>query len=210
MFEVIEEKKILRIEDMCGNKVYLCWEFVSEVWSLETVCSYKLSYSSVNNFRHIYDDVIRAVAEMSKYSLLKKDVDVVCKQHWIKAIVLKSAAESLYEILGALEFDADHEATCGMENITRFNNVKSSEINIRLEGKDGYTDEKVIALRQCSKVLWENCINHTENLIKNWYEREKVLDVSVNELIIGVNQEMIVVLTAQVPIKHKHWFGHSK
>ncbi|KAF5269704.1 hypothetical protein FQA39_LY08627 [Lamprigera yunnana] len=34
------------------------------------------------------------------------------------------------------------------------------------------------ALRQCSKMLWENCINHTENLIKNWYEREKVLDVS--------------------------------
>ncbi|KAF5298547.1 hypothetical protein FQA39_LY11748 [Lamprigera yunnana] len=32
------------------------------------------------------------------------------------------------------------------------------------------------ALRQCLKVLWENCINHSENLIKNWHKREKVLD----------------------------------
>ncbi|KAF5287742.1 hypothetical protein FQA39_LY15762 [Lamprigera yunnana] len=59
---------------------------------------------------------------------------------------------------------------------------------------DGYTDEKVIAmwdeaLRQCSKVLLEKCINYTKNLIKNWYEREKVLDVSVNEFIIRVDQE---------------------
>ncbi|KAF5293375.1 hypothetical protein FQA39_LY02860 [Lamprigera yunnana] len=36
-FEMIEEKKILKIEDMSGNKVYLGWECVSEVWSLESV-----------------------------------------------------------------------------------------------------------------------------------------------------------------------------
>ncbi|KAF5294996.1 hypothetical protein FQA39_LY13306 [Lamprigera yunnana] len=36
-FEMLKEKKILRIEDMCGNEVYLGWESVSEVWSLETV-----------------------------------------------------------------------------------------------------------------------------------------------------------------------------
>ncbi|KAF5279240.1 hypothetical protein FQA39_LY18312 [Lamprigera yunnana] len=64
-FEMIEEKKILRIEDMCGNEVYLGWESVSEVWSLESVFSYRLSYSSGSNFKHFYEDVIRAVAEMS-------------------------------------------------------------------------------------------------------------------------------------------------
>ncbi|KAF5305897.1 hypothetical protein FQA39_LY18957 [Lamprigera yunnana] len=32
------------------------------------------------------------------------------EQHWTKATDLKSAAEPLYENLGALEFDADHEA----------------------------------------------------------------------------------------------------
>ncbi|KAF5281816.1 hypothetical protein FQA39_LY05030 [Lamprigera yunnana] len=63
-FEMIEEKKILRIEDMCGNEVYLGWESVSEVWSLESVLRYRLSYSSGSNFKYFYEDVIRAVAEM--------------------------------------------------------------------------------------------------------------------------------------------------
>ncbi|KAF5275683.1 hypothetical protein FQA39_LY06795 [Lamprigera yunnana] len=63
-FEMIEEKKILKIEDMSGNEVYLGWESVSEVWSLESVLRYRLSYSSGSNFTHFYEDVIRAVAEM--------------------------------------------------------------------------------------------------------------------------------------------------
>ncbi|KAF5287221.1 hypothetical protein FQA39_LY15998 [Lamprigera yunnana] len=50
-----------------------------------------------------------------KYSLLKKDVDVVCRTVLDKAVDLKSAVERLYEKLVALEFDADHEAIYGME-----------------------------------------------------------------------------------------------
>ncbi|KAF5306754.1 hypothetical protein FQA39_LY01512 [Lamprigera yunnana] len=49
---------------MSGNEVYLGWESVSEVWSLESVLRYRLSYSSGSNFNHFYEDVIRAVAEM--------------------------------------------------------------------------------------------------------------------------------------------------
>ncbi|KAF5279276.1 hypothetical protein FQA39_LY18298 [Lamprigera yunnana] len=64
-FEMIEEKKILKIEDLSGNKVYLGWESVSKVWSLESVLKYRLSYSSGSNFKYFYEDVIRAVAEMS-------------------------------------------------------------------------------------------------------------------------------------------------
>ncbi|KAF5302823.1 hypothetical protein FQA39_LY02003 [Lamprigera yunnana] len=64
-FEMIEEKKILRIEDMCGREVYLGWEFMSKVWSLESVLSYRLSYSFGSNFKHFYDDVIRVVADVS-------------------------------------------------------------------------------------------------------------------------------------------------
>ncbi|KAF5285947.1 hypothetical protein FQA39_LY16498 [Lamprigera yunnana] len=64
-FEMIEEKKILKIEDMSGNEVYVGWESVSEVWSLESVLRYRLSYSSGSNFKYFYEDVIRAVAEMS-------------------------------------------------------------------------------------------------------------------------------------------------
>ncbi|KAF5276559.1 hypothetical protein FQA39_LY18583 [Lamprigera yunnana] len=63
-FEMIEEKKVFRIEDMCGNEIYLDCESVSEVRSLETVLNYRLSYSSGSNFKHFYEDVIRAVAEM--------------------------------------------------------------------------------------------------------------------------------------------------
>ncbi|KAF5281338.1 hypothetical protein FQA39_LY17822 [Lamprigera yunnana] len=183
-FEMIEEKKILKIEDMSGNKVYLGWKSVSEVWSLESVLRYRLSYSSGNNFKYFYEDVIRAVAEMlgdvkiniyniinrlyeksddvccmlevllfmpekalfdvqlerriqkqgqkrvknsrgtmyktvnllfQKYSLLKKMWMLYAQEHWTKAYDLKSAVERLYEELGALKFDADHEAIYGME-----------------------------------------------------------------------------------------------
>ncbi|KAF5290323.1 hypothetical protein FQA39_LY14706 [Lamprigera yunnana] len=85
-FEMIEEKKILRIEDMCGNEVYLGWESVSEVWSLESVLSYRLSYSSEIQF-------------------IKKMWMLYAEQHWTKAIILKSA----------VEFDVDHEEIYGME-----------------------------------------------------------------------------------------------
>ncbi|KAF5287828.1 hypothetical protein FQA39_LY15689 [Lamprigera yunnana] len=167
-FEMIEEKKILKIEDMSGNEVYLGWESVSEVWSLESVLRYRLSYSSGSNFKYFYEDVIRAVAEMSgdvkiniyniinrlseksddvccmlevllfmpekalfdvqlerriqeqgqkrvKKHLLKKMWMLYAQEHWTKSYDLKSAVERLYEELGALEFDADHEAIYGME-----------------------------------------------------------------------------------------------
>ncbi|KAF5272893.1 hypothetical protein FQA39_LY07659 [Lamprigera yunnana] len=165
-FEMIEEKKILKIEDMSGNEVYLGWESVSEVWSLESVLRYRLSYSFGSNFKYFYKDVIRAVAEMSRdikiniYNIInrlsEKFDDVCCmlevllfipekalfdvqletriqeqhqkeiqfikkmwmlyaQEHWTKVFDLKSAVERLYEELGALEFDADHEAIYGME-----------------------------------------------------------------------------------------------
>ncbi|KAF5305660.1 hypothetical protein FQA39_LY09149 [Lamprigera yunnana] len=139
-----QRENINKIEDVCGNKVYLGWESMSEVWSLQTVLSYRLSYSSGSNFKHFYDDVIRAVAEMSGdvkiniYNIVnrlsEKSDDVCCMLEILlfmpekalfyvqlerriqeQAIDLKSAVERLYEKLGALEFDADHEAIYGME-----------------------------------------------------------------------------------------------
>ncbi|KAF5278261.1 hypothetical protein FQA39_LY18373 [Lamprigera yunnana] len=87
-FEIIEEKKILKIEDMSGNEVYLSWESVSEVSSLESVLRYRSSYSSGSNFKHFYEDVIRAVAEMpgdvkiNIYNIInrlsEKSVDACC------------------------------------------------------------------------------------------------------------------------------------
>ncbi|KAF5293898.1 hypothetical protein FQA39_LY13603 [Lamprigera yunnana] len=134
-----QEKKILRIEDVCGNEVYLVYEFVSELWSLETVLNYRLSHSSASNFKHFYDDLIRVVAEISGdantsiYNILDRlseKSDNVCgmfemwilhaEQHWAKAIDLKSAVECLYEKLGALKFEADHEVIYGMEEYYKF------------------------------------------------------------------------------------------
>ncbi|KAF5284429.1 hypothetical protein FQA39_LY17052 [Lamprigera yunnana] len=107
-FEMMKEKKILKIEDMSGNEVYLGWESVSEVWSLESVLRYRLSYSSGSNFKYFYEDVIRAVAEMSG------DVKINI-YNIINRLSEKSDDNVLYEELGALEFDADHEAIYGME-----------------------------------------------------------------------------------------------
>ncbi|KAF5275709.1 hypothetical protein FQA39_LY06821 [Lamprigera yunnana] len=155
-FEMIEEKKILKIEDMSGNEVYLGWESVSEVWSLESVLRYRLSYSSGSNFKYFYEDVIRAVAEMSgdvkiniyniinrlseksddKYSLLKKMWMLYAQEHWTKSYDLKSTVERLYEELGALEFDADHEAIYGME---RYYTVQQCE-ELRDKYKIGRND----------------------------------------------------------------------
>ncbi|KAF5283762.1 hypothetical protein FQA39_LY17200 [Lamprigera yunnana] len=46
---------------------------------------------------------------------IKKMWVLYAEQHWTKAIDLKSAVERFYEKLGALEFDADHEAIYGMQ-----------------------------------------------------------------------------------------------
>ncbi|KAF5287255.1 hypothetical protein FQA39_LY15983 [Lamprigera yunnana] len=64
-FEMIEEMKILRIENMGGNEIDLCWKSLSQVWSLETVLKYRLTSSSGCNFKHFFKDVIRTVAEIS-------------------------------------------------------------------------------------------------------------------------------------------------
>ncbi|KAF5294232.1 hypothetical protein FQA39_LY13480 [Lamprigera yunnana] len=55
------------------------------------------------------------------------------EQYWTKAIDLKSAVESLYEKLGALEFNADHEAIYEME---RYYTVQQCE-ELRDEYKIG-------------------------------------------------------------------------
>ncbi|KAF5298570.1 hypothetical protein FQA39_LY11771 [Lamprigera yunnana] len=146
---------------MSGNEVYLGWESVSEVWSLESVLRYRLSYSSGSNFKYFYEDVIRAVAEMSgdvkiniyniinrlseksddKYNLLKKMWMLYAQEHWTKSYDLKSAVERLYEELGGLEFDADHEAIYGME---RYYTVQQCE-----ELRDKYK----IGRKVCRKFL---------------------------------------------------------
>ncbi|KAF5303388.1 hypothetical protein FQA39_LY09979 [Lamprigera yunnana] len=73
-FDMIEEKKILRIEDMCGNEVYLGYESVSEVWSLET--SIPEEYDANNE-----DRLLRHgnAAEETLINSTRYDLDNECK-----------------------------------------------------------------------------------------------------------------------------------
>ncbi|KAF5297914.1 hypothetical protein FQA39_LY11899 [Lamprigera yunnana] len=227
-FEMIEEKKILKIEDMSGNEVYLGWESVSEVWSLESVLRYRLSYSSGSNFKYFYEDVIRAVAEMSgdvkiniyniinrlseksddvccmlevllfmpekalfdvqlerriqeqgqkrvKKHLLKKMWMLYAQEHWTKCYDLKSAVERLYEELGALEFDADHEAIYGME---RYYTVQQCE-ELRDKYKIG---------RKTFDTMWKPRQIGSKTLTFEMIEEKKILkieDMSGNEVYLG-------------------------
>ncbi|GJQ70343.1 hypothetical protein Trydic_g22777 [Trypoxylus dichotomus] len=43
-----------------------------------------------------------------------------------------------------------------------------------------------IALEYCSQNTWENCVRHTNDLVKNWYERERHLaDIEIDPIIIN-------------------------
>ncbi|KAF5281447.1 hypothetical protein FQA39_LY17787 [Lamprigera yunnana] len=137
-FEMIKEKKILKIEDISGNEVYLGWESVSEVWSLESVLRYKLSYSSGSNFKYFYEDVIRAVAKMSG------DVKIDVFKNKVRC-VLKNSRGTI-----TLEFYADHEAIYGME---RYYTVQQCE-ELRDEYKIGRkVCRKFLQGKTCSQCL---------------------------------------------------------
>ncbi|KAF5281162.1 hypothetical protein FQA39_LY17864 [Lamprigera yunnana] len=163
---MIKEKKILKIEDMSGNEVYLGWESVSEVWSLESVLRYRLSYSSGMNFKYFYEDVIRAVAEMSGdvkiniYNIInrlsEKSDDVCC----MLEVFLFMPEKALFDVqlerriqeqeLGALEFDADHKAIYGME---RYYTVQQCE-ELRNKYKIGRkVCRKFLQGKTCSQCL---------------------------------------------------------
>ncbi|KAF5285977.1 hypothetical protein FQA39_LY16488 [Lamprigera yunnana] len=58
---------------------------------------------------------IEGQLDMFLVFIKKKKWMLYAEQHWTKVVDLKSAVERLYEKLGALEFDADHEAIYGME-----------------------------------------------------------------------------------------------
>jgi len=63
-------------------------------------------------------------------------------------------------------------------------------------GSDGYGDEQVLkmwdeSLRQVTPEIWLKVIRRTENVIKKWWEREKVIDESmiVHPIIINPGED---------------------
>ncbi|KAF5284881.1 hypothetical protein FQA39_LY16931 [Lamprigera yunnana] len=131
-FEMIEEKKILKIEDMPGNEVYLGWESVPEVWSLESVLRYRLSYSYGSNFKYIYEDVIRAVAEISG------DVKI-----------------NIYNIINRLSEKSD--GVCYMLEILLFmpeNALFDVQLERRIQKQDVFKNKARSVLKTFIKKMW--------------------------------------------------------
>lgn len=57
-------------------------------------------------------------------------------------------------------------------------------------GEDGYSDEKVIqmwerALERCDSGVWQKCIDHTEKLISEWYQRDRLCE-EMEEIIVNL------------------------
>ncbi|KAF5303421.1 hypothetical protein FQA39_LY09965 [Lamprigera yunnana] len=63
----------------------------------------------------LFDVQLARRIQEQEIQFIKKIWMLYAEQHWTKAIDLKLAVKRLYEKLGALEFDADHEAIYGME-----------------------------------------------------------------------------------------------
>ncbi|KAF5278225.1 hypothetical protein FQA39_LY18378 [Lamprigera yunnana] len=63
----------------------------------------------------LFDVQLERRIQEQEIQFIKKMWMMYAQEHWTKAFDLKSAVERLYEDLGAVEFDADHEAIYEME-----------------------------------------------------------------------------------------------
>ncbi|KAF5286515.1 hypothetical protein FQA39_LY16291 [Lamprigera yunnana] len=98
---------VIRIPDDCGDFGSGGWQALLNKNSvLLTIEEWKtlMGFESYLANQFFQDSII-----------VKKMWMLYAEKHWVKAIFLKSAKERLYKKLGALEFDADHEAIYGMK-----------------------------------------------------------------------------------------------
>ncbi|KAF5295136.1 hypothetical protein FQA39_LY13287 [Lamprigera yunnana] len=63
----------------------------------------------------LFDVKFERRIQEQEIQFIKKMWMLYAEQHWTKAVDLKSAVERLHQKLGALEFDANHEAIYEME-----------------------------------------------------------------------------------------------
>ncbi|KAF5282889.1 hypothetical protein FQA39_LY17450 [Lamprigera yunnana] len=143
-YYTVQQCEELRDKYKIGRKV--CRKFLQG----KTCSQCLVKRISEIGLRHFLDTVNKYIKDCSdsssssdeeKYSLLKKMWMLYAQEHWTKSYDLKSAVERLYEELGALEFDADHEAIYGME---RYYTVQQCE-----ELRDKYK----IGRKVCRKFL---------------------------------------------------------
>ncbi|KAF5275950.1 hypothetical protein FQA39_LY00746 [Lamprigera yunnana] len=67
------------------------------------------------------------------------------QEHWTMALDLKSAVERLYEELGALKFDADHEAIYGMETYYTVQQFEELRDKYKIGKKDAFEKDNLVS-----------------------------------------------------------------
>lgn len=132
----------------------------------------------------LQDNQINYATEMSKVELLQLvKIHSKEKNYEIDELLRKSG----HEVLRLPPYHCDFNA---IELIwAKTKNYYNTHI-----GRNGYTDDKVNemwneALNTCDGVTWSNCVRHTEDLIKKWYEREYHLqNLNTDPFIIHVGE----------------------
>ncbi|KAF5270243.1 hypothetical protein FQA39_LY08457 [Lamprigera yunnana] len=120
--------------------------------------------------------------QSEKYSLLKKNMDVVCKTIWTKTIDLKLAVEHLYKKLGALEFDTNHEAIYDMEKCYTVQQCGKLR-NQYKSGRKSYHSIRIVysVYRDGSKIKDVSSENKQEGVRENRRNRVYLIDMKWRE-----------------------------
>ncbi|KAF5295093.1 hypothetical protein FQA39_LY13244 [Lamprigera yunnana] len=150
------------------------------------------------------------------------------EQHWTKAMDLKSAVERLYEKLGALEFDTDHEAiygkkryytvqqceqlrdkykigrknliTCSLHSLYRkeFNVTPFCNINLKLPYNVSFIPLDLYEYPNCDKVI-VNLEGENESYKIDCVQKEDVIDIS--SVLDNCNGSTEVICKIEAPVK---------
>ncbi|KAF5299537.1 hypothetical protein FQA39_LY11539 [Lamprigera yunnana] len=130
------------------------------------------------------------------------------QEHWTKSYDLKSAVERLYEELGALEFDADHEAIYGMERYYTVQQCEELRDKYKIGKKNTFAQHK--HRRTSEHRLFEPCSYNPRlggYINRVWQRVDKTQhlnpktpeDILVGALINHVNYEIeTIIISAQV------------
>lgn len=112
---------------------------------------------------------------------LKIDLLTISKAHKIpnRFVVDEMLREHGHEVLRLPPYHCQFNAI----ELIWSNCKRYYDKHIGMNSSEGRSDEKVKrmwerALQQCTPSNWSECVRHTEELIKSWWEREKLMDVS--------------------------------
>ncbi|KAF5282124.1 hypothetical protein FQA39_LY17680 [Lamprigera yunnana] len=98
----------------------------------------------------LFDVQLERRIQEQEIQFIKKMWMLYAQEYWTKALDLKSAVERLYEELGSLEFDVDHEVIYGMERYYTVQQCEELRDKYKIGRKVG---RKFLKGKKCSKCL---------------------------------------------------------